>query len=248
MNFLMPHGKCETLLQQDSELKEKGITSTYIDYAQIEKAHHLAMGAALMWTESIIDLFPIFLINKTGFPFITSDDPICLYNYVKLKKHPILGLQSSGLQIYCPLNQKIVFLLIDKYCYHIALDDVRKADSTIYVTKKSDVDAINKLQILNCTENAVFSSQKHEQYLKELYPQTYGKHIRDVHWEADTYFTERPLHSKVSANYRLNLSFIRLNHEKNKQLKWIINRTKKTGASIEICRNQEISRILEKKL
>jgi hypothetical protein len=71
-----------------------------------------------------------------------------------LKKYNTLGLQSPGLQIYCPLNQNIVFLLVDLEFYHIEFSKNQNGTGIIYVNKKSDIDAINKLQ-RQCSESSV---------------------------------------------------------------------------------------------
>lgn len=202
------------LLKESSELKQKGITPEFIDSTTFildnPQMYSIIMG--MMEAELISDLFPIFLINNTDRPFVVSDDFICMYNYLKSKKYATVGLQAPGLQIYCPLNENIVFLLVDHEFYNIDFDKNRNGTGIIYVKKPNDIDAINKLQILNCDQNIIFSSQAYEKYVKELH--------FEVEQLLNKKYTEynQVLH-KIPTGYRLELSFIHLNSEMNKKWK-----------------------------
>jgi hypothetical protein len=169
-----------------------------------------------------------------------------LYNYIKLKKRPILGFQSPGIQIYCPLNQNIVLLLIDKKFYHITLDEIRDIGGIIYITKQSDIDTINKLQILSCDENIIFSSQKYEQYIMEIHTQLYRKYTRNMRWKADTSLKGKALASETSYDYQLNLSFLSLNQDLNKKLKGAVKKVEDAGGIPKLCRNPDMCKIIEK--
>lgn len=234
------------ILKNAPELNQKGIAPEFIDSTNliINKPLGYTLSIGMMGTELISDLFPIFLINNTDKPFIGSNDFICLYNYVNLKKFNTLGLQSNGLQIYCPLNQNIVFLLVDQEFYHINLNKNQNGTGIIYINKRSDIDAINKLQILNCDQNIIFSSQIYENYIRELHLEV-KQLLNDKSIKHDQVF------HKMSINYRLQLSFIRLNHEMKKELKRNIKKVEKIDPKVrhlKLCRDFEACNIVYKRI
>lgn len=96
-------------------------------------------------TEVISDLKPYLLLNCTKVPFVTSDYPVVFNNYFYLDRG-VHGFVNPGLQIYLPLNSQICFLLIHEDMYEIQANKWRN----IEITKESDVDFINSLQIINC--------------------------------------------------------------------------------------------------
>lgn len=238
-------------------LKEKGYSSQYIDSTslKIENSQLIAMQTAMMGTELISDLFPIFLINKTDNIFVTSDNCICLYNYVKFKKHGTLGLQSPGLQIFCPLNKNIVLLLVDQKYYHIDLDENRGAEGIINIHKSSDIDAINKLQLFNCDKNVIYSDEKYQNRIIKMHSEvepllpdnfldltTFSKNLN-----IDGEFHEITRTSRKAIDWHLKLSFIRLNHKTNRELKRMVKRADKFGDPIVLCRDPHICEIVDKR-
>ena len=130
------------LMKQSDDLIEKGVKPELIDSLkiEIERPHLRTMAIAMMGAELIIDLLPVLILNQTDNNFITSDSPVCLYNYITSKNHGMLGFQSPGLQIFCPLNEKTLLLLVDPKLYYLDLDE----NSIIHVKEPSDIDAINK--------------------------------------------------------------------------------------------------------
>ncbi len=155
------------LMKRSKDLKEKGVKPEHIDSLKIkvEKSHLMIMTPAMMGAELIIDLLPIIIINQTDKNFIISDAPVCLHNYIKSNNHGMLGFQSPGLQIYVPLNEKMLLLFIDREFYDFHLYE----NNILHVEKSSDVDSINKLQIFNCVENLIHSKENDEDYLKQLH-------------------------------------------------------------------------------
>jgi hypothetical protein len=238
--------KIKPILKESPELKQKGITPEFIDSTNLIIGQPLGytLSVGMMGAELISDLFPIFLINNTDKPFLVSDDFICLYNYVKLKKYNTLGLQSPGLQIYCPLNQNIIFLLVDQEFYHIELNKNQNGTGIIYINKTSDIDAINKLQILNCDQNIIFSSQIYETYIKELHSE-FKQLLGEKSIKHDQVFRKMP------RNYRLQLSFIRLNREMYKNLKRRTKKAEKINPTVKhpkLYRDFEICKIVSERI
>jgi hypothetical protein len=196
----------------------------------MDNSHFLPMSYSMMSVELIADLYPIILINETDEFFITSDNFICLYNYVKFKTYGTLGLQSPGLQIFCPLNEKIVLLLVDSEFYRLELDEEQNGTGIVHVDKSSDITAINKLQILNCDQSIICSPKTEEKYLQKIHSEAKPL-FRDKKFRSrtvsgfkasDSSYHEILHTSKIPSNYKLHLSFLRLNHDLNKKWKGIV--------------------------
>lgn len=158
-NFVKP------LMKSSEDLKRKGLTEDVIDNIKITfpTDHILAMSVALREVELLSDLEPILIMNKSNRNFICSDAPIVLYNYIKIENTNTTGYQFPGLQIFCPLNKNILLLLIDKNLYDLK----RGTGSTIFINRNSDVDSINKLQLVNCLDNVFFSKEDDTNYVRK---------------------------------------------------------------------------------
>lgn len=242
------------LLKQHPGVIEKGINPELIDSLKVklEKPHLMAMAPAMMGAELIIDLLPILIQNQTDNNFITSDSPFCLYNYINSNNHGMLGFQSPGLQIFCPLNEKKLLLLVDPDLYYLDLDE----NSTIYVKEPSDIDAINKLQLFNCSENLIFSEKDDESYLKQIHMDIKDNlkksEIKSIIVSKtlleDGTYREITNTYRTKINYTLKLSFIKLNHKKNRKLKGEIKRKKKLHEPIVLCRDSKICEIVRKRI
>lgn len=255
---LFYHDVVKPILKSNSEMEEKGVTSDFIDKTtlKLDNSHFLLMDTAMRSVELIADLHPIILINETEDFFITSDNFICFYNYLKFKNYGTLGLQSPGLQIYCPLSEKIVFLLIDSEFYHIKLDEERNGTGIIYIDKSSDIAAINKLQILNCEQNIICPLNTKEEYMQKIYsevkPLFRDKKLRSrtvSGFKAADGSNNEILHTfKIPSNYKLHLSFLRLNHELNRKWKSMVKKTVKNGDFQTFCRSPKACEIVQKRI
>lgn len=121
----------------------------------------------------IKDLTPILFVNFTKRDFITSDNPIVLYNsfFNNPEGHFLYppsgtnGLQSPGLQIFWPLDTKHMLVLYDKefYNFKVASNECAK----IYLEK--DIDALNSMQFFNCSDNIFFADQSQDENIKFLH-------------------------------------------------------------------------------
>lgn len=242
------------LMKLSDDLKEKGVKPELIDELKIkvERSHLIAMVPAIMGAELIMDLLPVLVLNQTDKNFITSDSPLCFYNYVNSNNHGFVGFQSPGLQIFCPLNKKILLLLIDPKYYYIDFDE----KFIIHVNEPSDVDAVNKLQIFNCLENLIFSEHADENYLRQLHMQSENSlgNIKIKSEAVSKKHNEEGGQSEIikifrtKIDYKLKLSFLKLNHNKNRMLKGELKRAKKLGEPIVFCRDQKICEIVKERM
>lgn len=104
----------------------------------------LALDNGVRMLPLLLDLKPVFLVNKTSQEFITSDSPIVPFNpFFQMLGYPgETGLGNSGLQIYCPLTPQIAVLLYDQEIYEFKATD---HPTTIHVDRLKDVRSLNKL-------------------------------------------------------------------------------------------------------
>lgn len=104
----------------------------------------------------IQDLSIHLFTNESRNNFITSDQPVILYNkWVEdLKEYGAIGLASKGLLIFLPLSSKKLLLLYDKNIYKIG----NKKDSVTSLNNEQEIDNINLMQWLKCRDNIYFAN------------------------------------------------------------------------------------------
>ncbi len=140
-----------------------------------EMTHDYAIGLALSMlpdvVEMLIDLEYKILINETPTPFIASDFPVVKYNqFLESKKwtHGKTGYGNVGLQVFIPLNPRMVILLYDSGIYKVG--DRKK--HYLRLTETRDIKQINSLQLLNCYESIFFNEEINEHYVKTIIQET----------------------------------------------------------------------------
>ena len=117
------------------------------------------------------------LLNATQLPFITSDNPVILYNqYLESRtpNQPITGLATSGLQILLPISPKAFVAFYDPQIYKVG----RRNNCYIHLEKDSDIRALNLLQFGNAHQNIYFSAQASESYLRSLHQEFLDRPFR----------------------------------------------------------------------
>lgn len=204
-----------------------------------EWAHFHTMSNLLEKAFIISDLYPILLINESKKHFITSDNPVVFYNYKTISDKNTTCGYCSGLIIFCPLTENLLFLLIDKDLYDIKRD----TQTTVRVKKDSDVDSINKLQLLNCNEEIYCYDDCELDYLKDLHSSvknhiTERKVITKLGGYTHPDVQEGEIYSFITTdiNYRITLSFIKLNKENNRRYKMIMKELAKNNNPLPVTR------------
>jgi hypothetical protein len=106
----------------------------------------------------LLDLRGIVLENRTDVGFITSDNPVVLYNQLLEERRFAgnTGFQSVGLQVYLPVSANIAVLYYDRDVYGVG----RRNPSSILVRNPVDVKQLNALQFLNASENVYFDHRR----------------------------------------------------------------------------------------
>lgn len=113
------------------------------------------------------DLEYKLLINNSDKPFISSDFPIVKYNQFlenanwKLSKS---GYGTVGLQIFVPLNSELTLVFFDPGIYKVG----DKKKKYLEINNRSDIDALNTLQFINCFETIFFDEKADELYIRKI--------------------------------------------------------------------------------
>ena len=103
---------------------------------------------------TVYDLKACLIRNRTGFPFITSDDPVVMTNRWYQQKSKTAAAQNSGgagnagVLFFMPLRPDILLILYDGDVYNI-----QNEDGWVTLTKSADVEAFNEHQVLRCVAN-----------------------------------------------------------------------------------------------
>jgi len=178
--------------------------------------HMLKMKVALQTIPLLGDLIPVIMINKTSKNFIFSDNPIVFHNtFLNTKSFGSLGLQSPGLQIFCPLGDKVMLMLYDPKFYSVNITK----NYSLEIHDKNDIEHLNELQFLNCNETIFYSDQSQVTEVKSIHNRV--EHLtgkrkmkkENIQISDDEkgrrrellhFFEERP-------EYNLELSFVQLN-------------------------------------
>lgn len=120
--------------------------------------------------QNTTDLDYKLLINETKNPFITSDYPIVKYNQFLESKnwlHSKSGYGTVGLQIFIPLDSKTLLIFFDSGIYKLG----NRKQKCFAIQNTTDVDALNKLQFINCFETIYFDEKATELYVRKLFQQ-----------------------------------------------------------------------------
>ena len=172
----------------------------------------MAVGTIAQMMDTCMDLVPNakILINQTRKPFITSDNPACMYDqHFERCGEVNYALGSRGLQLYLPLSPKFAIIYYDDDCYKVG--DRKK--HYVEISQEKDVDELNRL--VACTADEVLYCFKGSVNLSDL--ERYAKsHVRFS--PAETMHTFKFAQSEtseivggqaISMFCKLNLSFVK---------------------------------------
>lgn len=111
------------------------------------------------------DLKCKLIINQTKKPFVTSDNPIILYNqFLEQRNHQFgkCGLASKGLQVFYPLNPELALIYYDKKVYKIGF----RKRNYVETFNEKDIESLNILQFLN-SDKVIYSNEKASDFYLE---------------------------------------------------------------------------------
>lgn len=134
----------------------------------IRQAVQFAMRTYAVAMSAVDDLKVCLIRNRTGIPFVTSDDPAVLTNRWYFEDRRIrgrsFGLHASGALALLPLTPRILCIAYDGDVYSI-----QHQDGWIDLRREADVRSLNQHQFLNCFANVFVHDLKHaDEMLSEL--------------------------------------------------------------------------------
>ena len=174
--WLLQHLRTEAASRRSVEITEavhdvSGQTGASFRY-EIREAVQVAMKTFAVSMDSVADLKVCLVRNRTGIPFITSDDPAVLTNRWHLEsartKGRSFGLHSAGDILLLPVSPKILCIGFDGDVY-----SVPDRNGWTEVRRDADVEAFNQHQFLNCRANvfvqdSVSFQHVHESFLRAV--------------------------------------------------------------------------------
>ncbi len=204
---------------------------------------HIAEGATSI--HIISDLEPLLLKSPSGFHFITSDNPVAKYNYNYYQLSSLVGIASPGLQIFLPLSPDICLMLVDNVQYIVD----KPKGSNIITLDNQDLEKVNALQSLNCSESLIYYRKTDEatirklvtQYPKQRVSKEYKEKLLKVNHHADGGRDEIIMFCQEFSKPTIHFSFIKYNHLNHRILKGKLERMdKKPETFRQLCRNPKI--------
>ena len=201
-----------------------------------------ALGVSSQTYPVLLDLNYKLLVNRTDTEFVTSDNPVVLYNQLLSFRNRKIGSQSGiaqkGLQIFFPIGPNLAIIFFDDNVYAVGKQNSQIVDVTLY----KDVHEINTLQVCSASNCIYFRGD--------------GLNVKALYRKASKFrrrksgtFTVLPLketkkakkeliafsHEEIRTN--LKLSFIRLT---KKTKKWKKDFLKLKRYPVAIIRNQTL--------
>lgn len=162
-------------LVKSEKAKELGLTLEEFQKFKLARstANVEAMRVAINGAPLIADLAATLLINKTKRPFFTSDSPAIFANYMSVDRWTnMVGYLSRGLIIFLPLSEGITLCLFDP-----AINTLTgSTKGNVNVTRKQDINALNRLQMLIADEYVFFSKSDYYDYVLLLHDQELANH------------------------------------------------------------------------
>ena len=135
---------------------------------QIREAVQIAMRAFAEHMEIVSDLRVCLIRNRSGVPFVTSDDPAVLTNRWHLqnaKRNAFsFGLRSAGALAILPLSPSVLCLAYDS-----DMHSVPHTRGWIDLRKDVDADAFNQHQYLNCRANIFVQHTAHFRVIRDAF-------------------------------------------------------------------------------
>lgn len=126
----------------------------------IKDSAQYSLGMITQFYPLMLDLDCKLLLNKTDVEYVTSDNPVVLYNQLfSFRKHGSnTGLASKGLQVFLPISSNQLLLFYDYESYSVG----SRSKAIVKVTSPRDVYELNTLQMTSAYENIYFESADFE--------------------------------------------------------------------------------------
>lgn len=157
--WLLQHLRTETVSLRTVEMfaqLDEDVGSLPEEYRiTIREATQDAIGVFIDDPDRMADLGVCLLRNRTGFPFVTSDNPAVMANRWhfsdKRRRLASPGLDSAGMIGFLPLSPDTLCILYDQSVYSII-----STGGLANIDRVDDIEALNIHQVLNCNRNIYF--------------------------------------------------------------------------------------------
>lgn len=178
-NPILPRNIDDSFKAMSEILKSKGPCDLgMLKSLETNREESLKMGFQniFLYTNFCLDLEIKLFRNRTNVPFIISDNPIVKYNqYLEKRKHPggNTGYGSLGLQIFVPIDPKMILVFYDSWAYKIG----SRKQAIIELDDPNDIFQLNLLQFVNCDKIVFFNHEMQEIQIQKLF-QTSEKYTK----------------------------------------------------------------------
>lgn len=205
------------LMTKDLGAKQLSLTEEQMSSIKINinEPSLLALTTSYLSYWLLIDLEAKLLRISSEHEFVTSDHPVVFYNQLMSFRRDgsNVGLAAKGLQIFFPVNPKLMVMLYDGSVYGVGLRHSRVLD----LNSKDDIEQLNRLQYVSARENIYFRN-KDSDIIKSFDAAQHFRRSRKARTETiamaqgETPMGRRELimSSREDINTRLTLSFVRL--------------------------------------
>ena len=167
---------------------------------------------------AISDLKPHLLVSSRNV-FLTSDNPVVKYNqyYEGVDYAGVTGATSKGLQIFIPLSPRHHLILYDGTTYRAVAGQFSQKSGAI----QSDIDTLNKMQLISADSHIYFSDWRQIDDIDRLLPEISERRKVDRTVVAEFGQDDNPRSSIIHAyevmeDISLNLTFLAIKGEARK--------------------------------
>ena len=227
VHMLIQYGRTAYMADAIEEMAGKAIKCLFhnnleeyqLDFDQfkigLEEPGKSSLAITAQQLPFVLDLECKLVINRTSEDFVTSDNPVGMYNQLLSfrKFGSNIGLACRGLQIFLPISPDKYLLFFDPEVYRIG----NQNRPSLVVSEESDVYQLNTLQMCAAAENVYFFNS--------------AMNINALHRKAAPYLRSRKANVNVFCGYdmgehkrellrtsledirtNLTLSFVKLTH------------------------------------
>ena len=251
------HGRTKYAADEADEMHDQVMKQLYrqpmqskgIDIDQFnitsEDALLFNLGIVVQCYPLLLDLAYKLLLNKTDVEFVTSDNPVVLYNqlFSFRKFGSNSGLAQKGLQIFLPISPKSALVFYDRNVYTVG----KRHGLTVDIELARDVYELNTLQMCSALNCVYF--QDRELDVNSLYRKS-SPFLRKKKATVNVYTGKKTKYgseeligmSREDVRTNLALSFLRLT--KGTRL-WRNKFQKLKSQPVSVLRNQELHGLYE---
>lgn len=249
---VMQHGRTESSAALINEMYDEGMRHFYREKAKSEgididqyrismkNAAEYSLGMSVQCYPLLLDLHYKLLINKTDVDFVTSDNPVVLYNQLfSFRQGPSnVGLTQKGLQLFLPIGPKGLLVFYDNDVYSIG----KRNHHIVDITLDQDVYELNTLQMCSALNCVYFKDTAFN--IEALYRKA-SPYRREKMVTFDAYSGKKTgkgqeqllTTSQVDVRTNMKLSFLRLSKSARQ---WKETFRKRNPQPVSVLRNPEL--------